>query len=272
MFDLHSHSTCSDGSECPAAVVDIAAAKGLDLFALTDHDSVAGVPEALKRAQAVGLPMLSGAEMEASFYATLHLLCIGMDITDPGFAAMVARQREFRLERNAKLEAKLDSLGMNISGLIDEESDCVTRAHYARALVLAGFAKDMNDAYDRILGRSGMAYIQQERLSPKQVISAARDAGGIVVLAHPMQMHCAAAPMIRELAELGIWGVEAHYYNATIGQTRQFTALARANDLFVTCGSDFHGEDRPAAVIGGCYIENDELKRTRDELNRRFDI
>lgn len=272
MFDLHSHSKCSDGSDTPSVVVEAAKAKGLDLFALTDHDSVAGVNEAFKRAGELGLPMLSGAEMEAAYPATLHLLCLGMDICEAGFAALVERQREFRLERNAELTKKLRLLGMDVSELIGSDSDCITRAHYARALVERGFAASMNDAYDRILGKNGVAYVKQERLRPEQVINATRSAGGVVVLAHPMQMRCEAAPMVRELTEYGIWGIEAHYYCATPGETKQFTSLARANNLFVTCGSDYHGKDRPAAVIGGCYEDNEELRRTRDELNRIFKV
>lgn len=272
MFDLHSHSICSDGSEKPSDVVDIAKSSGLDLFALTDHDSVAGVEDALTRAQGVGIPMLSGAEMEAEYPVTLHLLCLGMDITDAGFDALVKRQKEFRTERNLKLTRKLRSIGMDVTEQINSESDCITRAHYARALVVGGFAQSMNDAYSRILGKSGLAYIKQERLSPEQIISATRNAGGIVVLAHPMKMNCEALPMVHELAEKGIWGIEAHYYCATPGETVRFTSLARENGLYVTCGSDYHGKDRPTAVIGGCYEDNYELKRTRAELNRIFNV
>lgn len=270
MFDVHSHSTCSDGTETPSAVVEIAKARGLGLFALTDHDSISGVPEAMKRANEIDLPLLTGCEMEASFYDKLHLLCLGMDISDPGFLRLVERQREYRLERNEKLDKKLCSLGFDISRVLNTESDCVTRAHYARALVDAGYADDMNQAFDRILGRGACAYVSQERLSPKQVISATKNAGGVVVLAHPMQMRCEAAPMVKELVEAGIWGIEAHYYNATEGEIRRFTSLARAYGLYVTCGSDYHGADRPEAVIGECYRDNYELKRTEHELMRRF--
>ena len=90
------------------------------------------------------------------------------------------------------------------------------------------------------------------------------------MLAHPMQMRCEAAPMVKELVEAGIWGIEAHYYNATEGEIRRFTSLARAYGLYVTCGSDYHGADRPEAVIGECYRDNYELKRTEQELMRKF--
>lgn len=270
MFDVHSHSTCSDGTETPAEVVDIAKARGLGLFALTDHDSIAGVSEALRRAEEVDLPLLTGCEMEASFRDKLHLLCLGMDIYDSNFVRMVERQREYRLERNEKLNKRLRSLGFDISDVLNTDSDCVTRAHYARAMVDAGYAENMNQAYERFLGKGACAYVHQERLSPEQVITATKNAGGVVVLAHPMQTHCEAAPMVKELADAGIWGVEAHYYNASEDEIRCFTSLARAYGLYVTCGSDYHGADRPEAIIGECYRDNYELKRTEQELMRRF--
>lgn len=272
MFDLHIHSICSDGSETPAAVADMAKQSGLELFALTDHDSIQGVPEAAARANEIGLNMLSGAEMEASYPATLHLLCLGMDITEPGFIGMIERQREYRLERNVKLSERLAALGMDVSSALKAESDSVTRAHYARALVELGYAADMNDAYARILGSGCPAYIKQERLGPAEVVKRTRDAGGVVVLAHPMKMRCEPSRMVAELSELGLWGIEAHYYSATPGEIQQFSALGRAHGLFITCGSDFHGRDRPLAVMGGCCGGCDELKRSREELNRLFRI
>ena len=270
MFDLHSHSVYSDGTETPSKVVDIAKESGLSLFALTDHDSIAGVKEAIVRAKEVSLNLLTGCEMEVSFYAVLHLLCLGMDIDDPGFKRVIERQREYRLERNDKLTKLLYSLGYDVAPALNTDCDCVTRAHFAAALVRLGYASSMNDAYRRILGQGCPGYVKQERLSPKEVIDCTKNAGGIVVLAHPMQMKCEPAPMVDELVSLGIWGIEAHYYNATPGETRLFTSLGKAHGLNITCGSDFHGSTRPEAVIGGCYDGCDELKRTEEKLYRLF--
>lgn len=272
MFDLHSHSICSDGSESPTGVVDIAIEAGLDLFALTDHDCTSGVSEAMEYASSLGLPMLTGAEMEAEYPATLHLLTIGMNINNSEFKKLVKKQTQFRDERNEKLEKLLNSLGMDVHPVLNTQSSCITRAHYAKALVDLGFANSMNDAFTRILGNNGKAYVKQQRLKPNEIINATLNAGGIVVLAHPMLMKYNSADLIDEMKKFGVWGVEAYYYASSHGKTRLFSSLARSHDLYITCGSDFHGADRPKAKIGCCYKECEDLIKTREELNRLFGV
>ena len=144
------------------------------------------------------------------------------------------------------------------------------RAHYAAALVEAGYAVDMNDAFNRLLGKNGIAYVKQEHPSAKEIISTINDAGGVCIVAHPMKTKCDANELINELAGLGLWGVEACYSTATEGETLLFTALAHEHGLFVTCGSDFHGKKRPNVSIGDGFRPCRELERTREELHRRF--
>ncbi|MCH5278335.1 MAG: PHP domain-containing protein [Christensenellaceae bacterium] len=272
MFDLHSHSICSDGSETPEAVVSIALKAGADLFALTDHDCVDGVDAAMRHAANIGLPMLTGTETEAEYHSTLHILGLGMDIHEFGFEKLMKKQEQCREERNEKLEKRLREVGMDVSPTLERSMFCTTRANFAAALVKAGYAADMDDAFNRIVGKGGIAYIKQEHPSPKEIISAINNAGGVAVAAHPMKMQCDPRALIAELAELGLWGVEAYYYSATPGETRLFSSLARQHGLFVTCGSDFHGSRRPAAKIGCCYKECDDLKRTRAAINKRFNV
>lgn len=272
MFDLHSHSICSDGSETPEAVIDIAFNAGADLFALTDHDCVGGVGSALRHAAKIGLSMLTGTETEAEYPSTLHILGLGMDINEVGLVKLMKTQEQYREDRNAKLEKKLREVGMDVSSVLERSAFCTTRANYAAALVKAGYALDMNDAFNRIVGRDGIAYIKQEHPSTKEIITAINNAGGVAVVAHPMKMQCDHRTLIAELAEFGLWGVEAYYPSATPGETRLFSSLARQFGLFVTCGSDFHGSRRPDAKIGCCYRECDDLKRTREELNKRFNV
>lgn len=270
MFDLHSHSNCSDGSETPESVVDLAKAAGLELFALTDHDCIEGVNPAMRYAKSVGLNMLTGVEMEASYSDILHILGLGMDIDDPAFVSLVAKQKAYREERNHKLDEKLCSLGMDVSGTLNRDAYCTTRANYAQALVAASFASNLDDAFDRILGRGCPAYIRQEHPSAQEIISTIHRAGGVAVIAHPMMMKCNPAALIADMARLGIWGVEAYHSTATAGESVVFSSLARTHGLYVTCGSDFHGSSRPDVKIGGYYRDCDELKRTQQELKRLF--
>lgn len=271
MFDIHTHSYCSDGMDAPEEVVRLAAETGLSLFALTDHDTLLGVPAALKAAAELGLPFLTGCEIEAQYADTLHILGLGVDLESPELAALMRKKLALREERNRKLSARLAELGMDCSSALVESAGATTKANYASALVKLGFAKDLSDAFGRILGRGCPAYIAQQHPSPEEVVGAIRAAGGAAVIAHPMKMkRCDPVSLIRDMARIGIEGVEAHYCGATEGETRLFSSLARENELFITCGSDYHGARRPTSPIGGAWRDCEDLRLTEAMLLNRF--
>ena len=141
MYDLHTHSRCSDGSESPEHVAELAKAAGIELLALTDHDCVRGVPAALSRAAQLGLRMLPGVEAEADYADKLHILGIGQDIDAPCFQKLLAEQTALREERNRLLEIKLRKMGMDVSDYLIR-SESTTRANYAAALTAAGHAEN----------------------------------------------------------------------------------------------------------------------------------
>ena len=257
MYDLHTHSRCSDGSESPEHVAELAKAAGIELLALTDHDCVRGVPAALSRAAQLGLRMLPGVEAEADYADTLHILGIGQDIDAPCFQKLLAEQTALREERNRLLEIKLRKMGMDVSDYLIR-SESTTRANYAAALTAAGHAENTAD-------------IKQKHPSPQAVIDAVTGAGGAAILAHPMLMKkCDPHELVRDLADKGIWGIEAFYGAATEGETRLFSSLSREFGLFATCGSDFHGKSRPNAPIGSGWRSCAQLEAALSELCRRF--
>jgi len=266
LFDIHTHSYCSDGADAPAAVVENAKAAGLDLFALTDHDTVIGLPEACARAKELNLPMLTGCEIEADYEDTLHILALGIDHENPDFKALMERKIKLRDERNEKLTARLAELGMDVSSVLESSRGATTRANYAEALVKLRFAGSTGDAFERILGRGKIAYIHQQHPSPEEVIGIIEAAGGIAVIAHPMKMRIDPAALISDMKRLGIRGVEAFYGTSTEGEKRLFATLARQNGLFVTCGSDSHGARRPKTHIGKGWEECEELRVTERML------
>ena len=256
MYDLHTHSRCSDGSESPEHVAELAKAAGIGLLALTDHDCVRGVPAALSRAAQLGLRMLPGVEAEADYADKLHILGIGQDIDAPCFQKLLAEQTALREERNRLLEIKLRKMGMDVSDYLIR-SESTTRANYAAALTAAGHAENTADAFRRILNRDALADIKQKHPSPQAVIDAVTGAGGAAILAHPMLMKkCDPHELVRDLADKGIWGIEAFYGAATEGETRLFSSLSREFGLFATCGSDFHGKSRPNAPIGSAAVRS----------------
>ena len=203
MYDLHTHSRCSDGSESPEHVAELAKAAGIELLALTDHDCVRGVPAALSRAAQLGLRMLPGVEAEADYADTLHILGIGQDIDAPCFQKLLAEQTALREERNRLLEIKLRKMGMDVSDYLIR-SESTTRANYAAALTAAGHAENTADAFRRILNRDALADIKQKHPSPQAVIDAVTGAGGAAILAHPMLMKkCDPHELVRDLADKG---------------------------------------------------------------------
>lgn len=260
MFDIHTHSYCSDGADAPAAVVENAKAAGLDLFALTDHDTVSGIYEARERAAELGLAMITGCEIEAEYEDTLHILALGMDVENADFKALMERKIIIRDERNERLTARLKALGMDVSSALESSRGATTRANYAEALVKLGFAENTADAFDRILGRGKPAFIRQPHPAPEEVIGIVEAAGGLCVVAHPVKMKLDPAKLIADMKRLGIRGVEAFYGTATEGEVRLFATLAKQNGLFVTCGSDSHGARRPRTHIGKGWQECGELK------------
>lgn len=204
MYDLHTHSRCSDGSESPEHVAELAKAAGIELLALTDHDCVRGVPAALSRAAQLGLRMLPGVEAEADYADTLHILGIGQDINAPCFQKLLAEQTALREERNRLLEIKLRKMGMDVSDYLIR-SESTTRANYAAALTAAGHAENTADAFRRILNRDALADIKQKHPSPQAVIDAVTGAGGAAILAHPMLMKkCDPHELVRDLSLIHI--------------------------------------------------------------------
>ena len=266
MFDIHTHSNCSDGYDAPNTVVEIAKQAGLDLFALTDHDSVSGLAQARKRADELALPIITGCEIEAEYADTLHILALGMNVENADFCALMDKKLRLRDERNVRLSERLKELGMDVSSALEQSRGATTRANYAAALVKLGYAESLNDAFSRILGRGCPAHIKQRHPDPREVVEIVEAAGGICVIAHPMKMKLDPAKLIEDMKTIGIRGVEAFYGTATEGETRLFATLAKRNGLFITCGSDYHGARRPATHIGKGWQDVEELKLTERML------
>src|SRR5688500_6723815 len=177
--DLHCHSTASDGTFAPAAVVRAAAEAGVTAVALTDHDTLAGVAEARAEAERVGIDFLSGIEISAAHPrpGTMHLLAYGFDDEHPQIRKLVAILASAREERAARILARLRAVGvdMTIADVIEEGG--TGRPHFAGALIRRGYAVSTRDAFDRFLGGGGSAYVENNALGAQQIIRMVRAAG-----------------------------------------------------------------------------------------------
>jgi len=244
-IDLHVHSNASDGTLSPAAVVEAARAVGVTALALTDHDTMDGVSEAMAAAEALGLELVPGVELNTDrTWGEVHILGYFIPPDASGFYELLARRREARVRRGEKMVQRLQELGFRISFddvLRIANGGAITRPHVARALVEAGCVASIEEAFARYLYTGGPAYVPREPFSAFDAVRAILDAGGVPVLAHPGRMSEEGKKLIPELIEHGLQGLECYYPEHTPEDTEHFLALAAKYDLVVTGGTDAHG-------------------------------
>jgi 3',5'-nucleoside bisphosphate phosphatase len=257
MIDLHAHSTCSDGSEPPESVVDLAVEAACSAIALTDHDECFGLAAARARAATVGIRFVPGCEVSCTLDADpLHLLCYFIDDQSSTFGALLRGVRHDRDERNRALAKRLAALGLPVSledATAQAKGRVVGRPHFAAVLVRGGMAASIEDAFDRWLGEDRPAYVARKPLPPRRVIAAAHDDGGLVALAHPLSHASTTAKLDRlvgQLASDGLDGLEAYYTSYDRATREELARLAGSKHLVATGGSDFHGAYRPGVRVG----------------------
>lgn len=256
-IDLHTHSTCSDGLLTPAALLALAARRGLAAIALTDHDTVAGLPEALAHGTASGVEVITGIEISSRLDGvSLHILGYGFNHEHPEFLAFVAKLQQARRNRNQGMLERLQALGISITGeeLSQIAGDQVGRPHFARLLVRKGRAKNPQDAFSRYLKRGGLAFVEHDKPQADEVISRIAEANGLAVLAHPA---CSdpglekIPALVAQLKEYCLAGLEAFYPTHSKKVCRFLQTLATQHDLLLSGGSDYHGDKRSVTPLGG---------------------
>jgi len=256
-FDLHLHSTCSDGIFTPAELANHAKAAGLAGLALTDHDTVAGCEAMHAAGAALGLEIINGVEISADFEpGTLHMIGLGVDLAHPVLTGRLAFLQKGRAERTPRMVAQLKAAGVEISvaEILAEagEGGMVGRPHVAALLIRKGYATGMDDAFDRWLGKGQPGYVSKEKLSAEDAIAMIRQAGGVAVLAHPVQLRLANAELealVARLKAAGLGGIEAYHSDHGPAEEAQYLALAARHGLKVSGGSDYHGfKDKPVRL------------------------
>jgi predicted metal-dependent phosphoesterase TrpH len=255
-LDLHLHTTFSDGSFSPDEVLAMADKVHVRALAITDHDTVDGIPEALEAGQRLGIEVIPGIEISSRWRESeMHILGYFLDWQDPAFHRHLARFRETRHQRNPRIIEKLNGLGVDIT--YDEvkalaRNDSVGRPHIARMLVQKGYVTSAKEAFDRYLAEGAAAYVPRELPAPPEAIAIIRAAGGVPVLAHPSWLDRSDGiyKICDELKAVGLAGVEVHYSTHRPEQTAQYLEAARRLELLITGGSDFHGSTKPDIEVG----------------------
>jgi predicted metal-dependent phosphoesterase TrpH len=246
-IDLHCHTTFSDGELAPDALVRRAIARRVGVLAITDHDSVEALPAA-RAAAGRALELVPGIEISTSAGGLdLHMLGYYVDAENRELSMRLARFREERSERMRRMVARLGELGIEID--LDEVftiagHGVVGRPHLAEALVRAGHVENADDAFRRLLGAHGLAYVARPTFPPAEAIALIRGAGGLAVLAHPGPG--LVDSVVEGLAAQGLAGIEVWHPQHGALTVRRYQALAERLGLLETGGSDFHGEGRSA--------------------------
>nr|WP_243108506.1 PHP domain-containing protein [Maliibacterium massiliense] len=257
-MDLHAHTTASDGKLSPQALVDAARDAQLDMLAVTDHDTFAGVQQAQQAGARLGVQVIPGIELSIEYAGELHLLGYGMDMQNgPLCAALEVLQRRRRARADVILQ-KLVRLGMPLARAEVEAfaaGETLGRPHIARAMVRAGYAREVGDAFDRFLAIGKPAYAAHARLGLAEAMRLLHGAGAAVVWAHPnltTQDEIAQYALLGRMVSLGLDGIECFHPSSVppAQGAERLRRWAKALGLHVTGGSDFHGEaDGPA--LGG---------------------
>jgi predicted metal-dependent phosphoesterase TrpH len=251
-IDLHTHSTASDGTDGPGEVVEAAAAAGLDVVALTDHDTTAGWARATDAALRTGVALVRGTEISArSGGISVHVLSY---LHDPAHPALVRELERTRDARESRARRMVDLLGEDYAITWEDvlaqtvEGTTIGRPHIADALVAAGLVADRSAAFATILAPGTPYYVPHHAPDAVEAVRAVRAAGGVPVFAHPGadgRGRVVGDAVIEEMAAAGLAGLEVHHRDHDDAQRARLDALARALGLLVTGSSDYHGVGKP---------------------------
>ena len=250
--DLHLHTLHSDGTESPEAVVGMARQARLAAIAITDHDTLAGLPAAAAAARTHAIELIPGVELSATDgHSDVHILGYFVDPDTQGFAGELDRLRDGRHTRAERIVAKLNALGVAIElerVLAIAGTAPIGRPHIAAALVESGQVASIDEAFERYLGYRGPAHVPKRTLTPAGAIDLVKQAGGVPVLAHPGSLR--RDDLVPGLKAAGLQGIEVWHPKHDAGRVERYTTMARELGLIVTGGSDFHGGGRGTAVVG----------------------
>lgn len=264
--DLHLHSTASDGRFSPAELVRKAAAEGLAVIALTDHDTVDGIATALEAAQAFPmLRLIPGIEISTDTpEGEVHILGYFLDHTDCNLQAALEKMRDSRWERARRMVAKLEKMGCPIDWERVREiagGGTIGRPHIAQAMLERGHIEFFQEAFEKYISRDGPAYVEREKVTPSGAVELIVQAGGLPVLAHPLTI-TEPKQLAIKLKAVGLIGIEVYYASYAAEDVERLVTITDRHNLIATGGTDFHGIDTDAeTLIGGVKIPEKSVER-----------
>lgn len=271
--DLHIHTTASDGRLSPAEVVQRAAQQGLKAIAITDHDSIEGIEEALREgAKFPRLLVIPGVELGADVpHGELHILGYFLDYTSPELHSKLESLRISRSTRGQRMVAKLADHGVRLDWnrvVAIAGGASIGRPHLAQAMLEKGYISSMQEAFDKYIGDGGPCFVEREKFGPAESTRLITEAGGLAVLAHPAQMDNL-EQVISELIPAGLIGLEVFYKDYTPATKERLRALARVYGLVCSGGSDYHGFEDKGNEIGRGDVPLETVEQLKALYERR---
>jgi len=271
MIDLHTHTTASDGRCMPSELVERAAAAGVTVLSVTDHDTVDACQATASACAAAGITFVPGIEITAvRDEVDVHILGYFLDARSPGLRVFLAEQRQRRLDRVGRIIVQLETLGLHLDAnailrpAVDHPGRSIGRPAIARALVAAGYVKTSNDAFAQWLSRGRPGFVAREGASPDTVIAQVHGAGGITSLAHPGLLR--RDEWIAGFASAGLDAIEAYHTNHDEAATGRYRSVAHRLGLGVSGGSDYHADESHGSAHPGSVslpVEAFDELRTR---------
>ncbi len=256
-IDLHVHSTYSDGTCTPAELIALAEERKLSYIALTDHDTVEGIPYALNAAQGTSVTVIPGVELSSEHEKTdIHIVGLGIDYENPEFVKYLHQFQEDRTQRNIKMCQKMADAGIDISYeeiVADDPDAVITRCHIAKQLAKKGYVSQLWDAFKTHIGDDCPYFVPRDKFTPMQAVELIKKAGGTAVLAHPLLYHMTheeLCQLIEQLTQFGLDAIEAIYSSNKHGDEGYVRSLAKKYNLAISGGSDFHGANKPNIALG----------------------
>lgn len=264
--DLHTHSNASDGQYSPRELVTLAKQRGLDVLAITDHDTVNGLSEGMRTGEEQGIQIIPGVELGAKEYRSLHILGYNFSDTDPGLRTLCQKLVGGRDERKYRIIDFLKEKGIHIDLAEVEElagGEVISRPHFAQVMVKRGYVASNREAFDRYLDTDEYQRIERFKADAQTCIQTIRAAGGKAALAHPYQLKLPdeeLAALVKQLTGYGLEAIECHYPRHSEQQCCFYQQLAKENGLHISGGSDFHGEKvKPDIQLAALELELDWL-------------
>jgi hypothetical protein len=256
-YDLHSHSTASDGALAPAALLKRASEQAVDVLALTDHDGTEGIAEARLAAKDLPLSLIAGVEISVTWNnKTIHILGLNIDETNPVLQQGLSDMRAFRVERAQLIAERLAKSGIDgaLEGAQQFASEVMLgRVHFAQFLVKNGYAKDINDVFKKYLVRNKPGYVPGKWASLEEAVNWINAAGGQALIAHPARYKLTATKLrylSSEFKELGGVGLEVVSGRQHPEEVKTLARLAEKMEMYASCGSDFHSPDNDWVELG----------------------